>query len=73
MKGPGVLWIVVPAARTSTPSSASLRGAHIAIRTMLDVGTMFRLQKNISLVEPRASHFDNRGQGEAAFAIGSVT
>ena len=60
----GMLW-KVPAARTSTPSAAPLLRPHV-VETLFRVGAMFRLQKNISLVEPHTSGLDNRGRGEAA-------
>jgi hypothetical protein len=48
----GVL-IEAPMARTPASSTARLRGAHVV------VGSMFRLQRSFSLVEPHAPNSDD--------------
>ena len=50
-----------------------LAGGAYLVEAMLGVGTMFRLQKSISLLESLTSSFDDRGRGEAAIAVRSVT
>lgn len=64
---------VMPAPRTATAASATLLWAQVVVEALFAVGTMFGLQKNISLLEPHTSSFDDRGRGEAASAIGPVT
>ncbi len=64
---------LMPAARTATAPSTTLLWAQVVVEALLAVGTMFGLQKNISLSEPHTSSFDDRGRGEAASAIGPVT
>jgi hypothetical protein len=61
---------VMAASRTATAASATLL---CVVEALFAVGTMFGLQKNISLLEPHTSSFDDRGRGEAASAIGPVT
>jgi hypothetical protein len=51
----GVLRKVMAPTRTSTASSAALLRAHIVVEALFGVGTMFGLQKNLSLLEPHTS------------------
>jgi hypothetical protein len=61
------------AARAAAAALAPLLRARIVVETMLGGGTMFGLQKTISLLEPLAPSLDDRGRGGAAIAIRPVT